>query len=255
MHDKIQREKEFHNSAFSDGRRANLNGIYAIIQPSIQKYIDMISFECIGKTILEYGCGPGSQSYTIAQKGAVVTGIDISEVAIQQATEKARKSKLEIEFLVENAEDFDLGESRFDSIIGSAIIHHLDIDKAFSSITRALKPAGKCIFYEPLGHNIFINLFRKLTPGLRTDDEHPLREDELSRINGYFRKSEFTYFHLSSLFLIPLTRFSFFPKLLSVTERIDKSLFKLFPFLRSQAWIVIMELSEPIKNQKPVSIQ
>lgn len=249
MHDKIQKEKEFHNSAFSDGRRANLNGIYAIIQPSIQRYIDLISQECSGKAILEYGCGPGSQAYTIAGKGAKVTGIDISEVAIEQAKEKARKQGLGIEFLVENAEDLNLGESRFDSIIGSAIIHHLDIDKAFTAISKALKPGGRCVFYEPLGHNIFINLFRKLTPGLRTEDEHPLTKEELARISEYFKKAEFTYFHLASLFLIPMTRFSFFPGLLAVTEQIDKFLFKILPFLKNQAWIVVMELSEPVKKR------
>ncbi|MCC6549708.1 MAG: class I SAM-dependent methyltransferase [Ignavibacteriaceae bacterium] len=249
MHDKIQKEKEFHNSAFSDGRRANLNGIYAIIQPSIQKYIDLISRECFGKSVLEYGCGPGSQAVTIAGLGAKVTGIDISEVAIEQARDKAIKQGLEIEFLVENAEDFNLGEGRFDSIIGSAIIHHLDIDKAFTAITRALKPDGRCVFFEPLGHNIFINLFRKLTPGLRTDDEHPLTKEELARIRQYFKKAEFTYFHLASLFLVPLTKFSSFSKFLGVTEKIDKFLFKILPFIKNKAWIVVMELSEPVKKQ------
>ncbi|GMU85938.1 MAG: hypothetical protein AMXMBFR48_11800 [Ignavibacteriales bacterium] len=250
MHDKIQKEKEFHNTAFSDGRRANLNGIYAIIQPSIQKYIELISQGCNGKSILEYGCGPGSQAFTIAGQGAKVTGIDISEVAIAQAQEKANKRGLDIEFLVENAEDFDLGDNRFDSIIGSAIIHHLDISKAFTAITRVLKPDGKCVFFEPLGHNFFINLFRKLTPGLRTEDEHPLRKDELEQITGYFRKVEIHYFHLVSLLLIPITRFSFFRGLLKVTEGIDRVLFKNFPFLRHQAWIVVMELSEPVRKQR-----
>lgn len=252
MHDKIQKEKEFHNSAFSDGRRTNLDGIYTITQRSTQKYIDLISRECNGKAILEYGCGPGSRAYTIARLGAKVTGIDISDVAIEQAREKAIKLGLEIEFRVENAEDFDLGESRFDSIIGSAIIHHLDIDKAFTAITRALKPDGRCVFYEPLGHNIFINLFRKMTPGLRTDDEHPLTKEEIVQIRYYFKKSEFTYFHLTSLLLVPLTKFSSFPKFLRVTEQIDKFLFKILPFLKNQAWIVVMELSEPVKKQSNV---
>ncbi|MCK6614486.1 MAG: class I SAM-dependent methyltransferase [Ignavibacteriaceae bacterium] len=249
MSDKIQKEKEFHNHAFSDKRRSKLDSIYTIVEPSRSFYQSLISSECRGKKVLEYGCGPGSQSYLLASKGAEVTGIDISEVAIEQAVEKAEKEGLKIEFRVANAEELDFRDNEFDLICGSAIIHHLDIEKSFKSVTRVLKLNGECIFFEPLGHNIFINLFRKLTPGLRTEDEHPLTSGELETIKNYFFESKIRHFHLISLFLIPFTRFRFFPGLLSFTEFLDKILFKILPFLKNQAWIVVIHLKRPKKAQ------
>ncbi len=247
MPDKIQKEKEFHNHAFSDKRRSKLDSIYTIVEPSRSHYQNLISAGCRGKKVLEYGCGPGSQSYLLAAKGAEVTGIDISEVAIDQAAKLAEDQGLKINFMVGNAEELDFGQNAFDRICGSAIIHHLDIKKAFSGITRVLKPEGECIFFEPLGHNFFINLFRKLTPRLRTEDEHPLSKSELQEICSYFHESEVRYFHLTSLMLIPVTGLGIFHGLLSLTERIDRMLFSIFPALKSQAWIAIIHLKRPKK--------
>ena len=57
---------------------------------------------------------------------------------------------------------------------------------------------------EPLAHNPFINLFRKMTPSLRTDDEHPLRMRDLKLFEEYFSKVDVQYFHLAALCLVPL---------------------------------------------------
>lgn len=42
------------------------------------------------------------------------------------------------------------------------------------------------MFFEPLGHNLLINLYRRLTPELRTEDEHPLVACDLERLVNYF---------------------------------------------------------------------
>lgn len=55
---------------------------------------------------------------------------------------------------------------------------------------RMLKANGKAIFIEPLGHNMFINAFRKLTSSRRTlteklityDDVKLLEEKSVARI-------------------------------------------------------------------------
>lgn len=244
MADKIQKEKEFHNQVFSDGRRLSLNNVYKITQPSLDQFIALCLNDCERLSVLEYGCGHGSKAYALAQKGASVTGIDISDVAIEQAKNKAEELNLKINFMVANAENLEFPSQIFDRVIGTAIIHHLDIEKAVSSIKKVLKPGGECFFYEPLGHNIFINLFRKLTPSMRTEDEHPLHLADLKNLAGYFKNTEITYFHLTSLLLIPFYRLRIFKKLLAYTESLDRILFRIFPFLRSQAWIVIIKLKD-----------
>ncbi|HKJ34879.1 MAG TPA: methyltransferase domain-containing protein, partial [Balneolales bacterium] len=50
--------------------------------------------------ILDLGCGRGRHSINFAERGYHVTGIDLSEVAIQKARSKAKKMNLDIEFIV-----------------------------------------------------------------------------------------------------------------------------------------------------------
>jgi SAM-dependent methyltransferase len=49
---------------------------------------------------LDIGCGTGDNSIWLSQKNFQVTGIDISEVAIQKAIEKASKAKVQCIFMI-----------------------------------------------------------------------------------------------------------------------------------------------------------
>ena len=64
---------------------------------------------------------------------------------------------------------------------------------------RVLQPGGHAIFIEPLGHNPFINLYRKFTPTIRSEDEHPLLVKDLEMIKNLFPKVEVRYYYLASL--------------------------------------------------------
>jgi ubiquinone/menaquinone biosynthesis C-methylase UbiE len=181
--ERLQSEKEFHNEAFSQNTRAAAKKYYKSASISKEKYRELLFENVKGKRVLEYGCGPGSAAFDLASRGAKVTAIDISDVAIEQASEEAEKEKLDIEFHVMDAENLEFEANYFDLICGSGILHHLDLDSSYKEINRTLKKNGKAVFFEPLGHNPIINLYRKLTPAMRTDDEHPLlmRDLELAR--------------------------------------------------------------------------
>jgi SAM-dependent methyltransferase len=51
-------------------------------------------------TALDIGCGTGDNSIWLSQKNFQVIGIDISEIAIQKATEKASKANVKCTFIV-----------------------------------------------------------------------------------------------------------------------------------------------------------
>lgn len=130
-----------------------------------------------GKSVLEYGCGTGSLiNLSLGARAKKTTGIDISEVVIGQAKQKYEKEVAtgKVSFQVMDAEALEFSDSTFDLICGKSILHHLDLQKCYTEISRVLKSEGKAIFLEPLGHNPIINLYRKVTPKLRTVDEHPL---------------------------------------------------------------------------------
>ena len=243
------KEKEFHNKLFGDG--------HAVRQPtakfgSIAKsrgdyYRNLIMLNVTGKKVLELGCGTGGRACQIAQNGGDVTGVDISDTGIDFARQMAKDKKVEdkTNFLVMNAEELKFEDNCFDVIVCGAILHHLDLDKVLPELRRVLKDNGKAIFSEPLGNNPFINLYRKLTPQYRTEDEHPLVDEDFKKIEKYFKKIEIKYFHLTSLLAVPFRNFFFFDCLVKILEKLDELLFRI-PFMRRQAWVVIMILSKKI---------
>jgi len=102
-----------------------------------------------------------------------------------------------------------------------------------------LKTGGHAVFIEPLGHNPFINLYRKFTPSIRSQDEHPLLAEDLEMIKSLFPGVEVRYYYLTSLFAAFFAGTVFFNRLLLILETIDKGLLKL-PIVRNWAWQVLL---------------
>jgi SAM-dependent methyltransferase len=189
--------------------------------------------------VLEIGCGRGGRLPLLAQNDARTTATDISGVAIKRSRDFANRRQLEgVTFCLLDAEAFSIADGSFDIVFGTGILHHLDLNRAFSEVERLLDSEGMAIFVEPLGHNPIINLFRRLTPGLRTRDEHPIRMRDLRMAEAYFGGVETHFFHLSSLLAVPFRAMQGFTQLLRVLDAIDKALFNLFPPLRSENQIL-----------------
>ncbi len=241
---RLQREKEYHNKAFSEGTRKKADKYYTIHKISFGQLIHQLKELCSGKDVLEYGCGPGSQSFTLSETAQTVTAIDISDFAIEQARKKAKTEGYDnLKFIEMNAEALQFNNNSFDIVYGNAIIHHLDLHKAFEEIKRVLKPGGKAFFYEPLGHNFIINLYRKLTPDMRTIDEKPLKHQDLKLLKKYFPNSLIKYLHFTSLLAVPFRNYKNYYGILKMFHKVDNYLFKMFPFMRRYAWYCVIEIN------------
>ena len=248
---KLKREQEFHDRRFSqDTERQQKVGKFYQITKSIQQAKEKILFDSSkGAKVIEYGCGTGSYAFKLAQNGAeLVTGIDISPVAIEKARAIAidKGVALKTSFEVMNAENLEFAPDSYNLICGSGILHHLDLNLAMDSIVKVLQPNGKAIFVEPLGHNFLINLYRRMTPSIRSEDEHPLLDKDLAFFKQHFHQVNIRYFYLASLgasFIAGKPGFNFALKFL---ELLDSALLKL-PGIKKQAWMVLIELSQPIK--------
>ena len=249
MDNRTQREKQFHDHRFSKSHfRSSVKRYYAITRTIGEQYKQFLKYDCPDARVLDYGCGTGSYSIYLANSGADVTGIDISRVALHVATTnvKQRSFGANIKFIQMDAEKLGFDDDSFDLVCGGAILHHLALEKAIREISRVLRPEGKAVFVEPLGHNVFINAFRRLTPGIRTADEHPLLELDLALLKRYFREMDVSFFYFFALGAAPFVGLPGFNSLLGLLESVDQQLFKL-PFLRRQAWQVLVKLSAPMK--------
>ena len=65
--------------------------------------------------IADFGCGPGLYTTRLAERGAIVTGIDFSENSIKYAKQVAAQKGLKINYVLNNYLDFDTKNS-FDLI-------------------------------------------------------------------------------------------------------------------------------------------
>jgi len=242
--DRLDREKEFHNEAFATNKRKRVKKYYKTTDRSKQFYRDKIHENVTGKKVLEYGCGPGSQAFSLAKAGADVTAIDISDVAIDQTKEEADRQGVEIECYVMDAENLTFEDNSFDRVCGSGILHHLDLERCYKELSRVLKPGGAGIFFEPMGYNPLINLYRNLTPDLRTDDEHPLLMKDFELAENYFDEVTPHFFHLTSVAASFIPSETFQSALARPLNRLDSRLFKTLPFLKKYAWITVLEIQK-----------
>jgi len=104
-----------------------------------------------GKSILHLQCHFGQDSISLSRLEAEVTGIDLSDKAIDAAKELSNKTKNDITFIC--CDIYDLPnhlDKQFDIVFTSyGTIGWLpDLDKWGKIISRYLKPNGKFIFAE-----------------------------------------------------------------------------------------------------------
>jgi ubiquinone/menaquinone biosynthesis C-methylase UbiE len=238
---RYERERSFHNWVNAEQGRSSVRKFYSISDVVNRCYRERI-LACGGHDVLEIGCG----RYPVASflsTDISFTAIDISDVAVQETAEVARSKGIEGAYLLMNAEETAFADNSFDLICGTSILHHLNLKLACAEIRRILRPNGSAVFIEPLGHNPFINLYRKLTPRIRSVDEHPLLLKDMEDIRSQFEQVELHYFCCLSLAAVPFRNWKIFPAVKDALQRIDSSIFRALPVSRRYAWMMVMIMS------------
>ncbi len=100
-----------------------------------------------GMVVLELGCGTGTFTRELARSGADITAIDVSPELLEIA--RADCSAPNVHYQTENAYALSYPDAAFDSVVGSSVLHHLEVEEALRNIYRVLKPGGTIFFTEP----------------------------------------------------------------------------------------------------------
>lgn len=160
------------------------------------------------KYVLELGCGHGDLTLRLANRGANVCAMDISMTEVEACTNSINEANLQGKVRVQQmaAEHLSYPDGIFDIVTGISVLHHTEIPLTIKEIHRVLKPGGKGIFLEPLGHNTLVNLWRKLTPHYRTSSEHPLLFKDIKEMEKTFTMVRHSEFRLLTLFIIPIVK-------------------------------------------------
>lgn len=112
----------------------------------LRRYVHQAQYASIlrhvkqGMRVLDAGCGEGVLSVLMAEKGAIVTGCDLSEPNVLQSRRYAHEKGVSVEFLVGDAESLPFSDYSFDLVVSSHVLEHLpDFDKGLSEIMRVTK--------------------------------------------------------------------------------------------------------------------
>ena len=252
------KELEFHNRARDRAHIESLDKntydkfysnkkFYSTVRRSTEYCASWIAEHARGRVFLDYACGNGNNAIKAAKAGARLSiGFDISEVSVRNAQETAKTNGLDNTlFFQADAENTKLPDGCVDAIICSGMLHHLDLSYAFPELRRILAPGGKILAVEALNYNLFIKLYRELTPDMRTEWEksHILSLKDVDFANRFFDIGEIKYWHVTSY------AGAYFPRLLPLFDTIDSVLTRI-PGIRLMAWIFTFELLSKQRQRK-----
>jgi SAM-dependent methyltransferase len=154
-----------------------------------------------GKRVVDFGCGSGANTALLANRGAHVWGLDISEDLLRLARRRLTSSGYAggVTFIAASAHDMPFPDAAIDLVFGMGILHHLDLDLASREVLRVLKPGGRAIFQEPVRNSAVLRALRPLVPWQAPDVspyERPLTDGELRRFASGFSRASMRAFDL-----------------------------------------------------------
>jgi SAM-dependent methyltransferase len=144
-----------------------------------------------GARVLDFACGTGVVSAWLADRGASVTGIDLSASSIDRARELLDHLGARASFVAGALAEL-ARESPFDRIAGRYALHHVDCETVAPALAQLLRPAGTAAFVETMAANRLLAFLRSHVAGrfgvprYGTRDERPLGAADVAALEDAF---------------------------------------------------------------------
>lgn len=151
--------------------------------------------------VLDLGCGTGTLTIMIKQlhPNVEVTGIDGDPAVLAIAAEKAAGAGVSVQWDSGLAHDLPYTAGRFDRIVSSLVMHHLnmpDKQRAFQEALRILRPGGELHildFGRP--HNLYTRLAAAIIRHFEeTAEQLDGRLPEMIKNSGFTEVEEIHHF-------------------------------------------------------------
>ena len=107
-----------------------------------------------GKTVLDIGCGGGILAESMAERGAMVTGIDLSEKALGVARLHLLESGNKVDYQYRSAEELAKSSAtRFDIVTCMEMLEHVPEPASVVAACAALVKPGGHVFFSTINRN------------------------------------------------------------------------------------------------------
>ena len=165
-----------------------------------------------GRTVIDVGCGGGILAESMADRGAVVTGIDAGEAVLASARAHLEESGLEVDYVCATAEQMAKPHvGAFDLVTCMELLEHVpDPASVVAACARLARPGGEVIFStinrNPKAYALAVigaEYLLRLLPRGTHDYAKFIRPSEL---DGWSRSAGLTLEELQGLTYNPVTR-------------------------------------------------
>ncbi len=175
----------------------------AILRPPLhtaletQRVLDRLQGVPVGEPIVDFGSGTGRLSIALAKAGYAVLSVDVSDQSLSMLSTLARELDLPA---IQTALALP-ADRQFAAIVGSDILHHVDMDGYLPRIYAALRQGGKAIFSEPGAMNPTWYLYLPLFHDMRA--EKRIVTCNVFTLRRKFKQHGFRDVHIAGLGLLP----------------------------------------------------
>lgn len=193
-----------------------------------------------GKRVLEIGPGRGDDLRHLIGSGGKVTGIDISERALEMVKNSIKNTTLSICRM--DACSLGFKSNVFDLVFLNTCLMHLDRTRLFPEICAVLRRGGRVLSIEPLKLNPFVFLYRSICSPGRCISPSYFTLEEIEGLRKSFGEVRHQEFYLAAPLVLALG--ALFPaarRLIPLFEALDSLILKLLRPLRRLSWIVVLE--------------
>jgi SAM-dependent methyltransferase len=156
---------EFEQNGILEEGIEGISGLH--VKPYLSYYSVVEQLIGSNSSVLEIGAGTGRHTGVIAQTGARVTALDISDLSLQVLR---MRTSGKVDTLCASMDSVPVADSSFDFIVSAGALSYADFEKAWKEIKRLLKPGESLIVLDTLNHNPVyrINRFLHFLMGRRT---------------------------------------------------------------------------------------